>query len=123
MAVKRIKRTRSGAPVGRVRRTRQREMPGSKPRYFVRDDLTWGQKFQLYLMTSYLYYSLNRSVISNDEYDDLCKELASGWRTGEHQHKHLVTLADLRAVTGYAIKYPPMVIGGAMVLLQNHREV
>lgn len=74
-------------------------------------------------MASYTYYHLNRSVITNDEYDRLCVDLAAGWRTGRHPHKHLVTLADLKAVTGYAIKYPNIVVGGAMLLLQNHCEV
>ena len=74
-------------------------------------------------MTSFLYYHMNRSVITNDEYDQLCVDLAAGWKTGKHQHKHLVSLEDLEAVTGYAIKYPNMVVGGAMMLLDRHREV
>jgi len=112
----------SAASVGRVRRVRSgaREV---KPRYVVDWEASWGAKLQLYLMTSFLYYQMNRSVITNDDYDRLCKELLAGWRTGKHQHKHLVTADDLRAVTGYAIEYPRMVIGGAMTLLDRHQEV
>jgi hypothetical protein len=116
----RIKRTPRTA-VKRIKRTRAR--PGGKPRFAVDFNWPWEKKFQLYLMTSFLYYHMNRSVITNDEYDKICNDLAAGWKTGKHQHKHLVTLADVKAVTGYAIKYPSMVIGGAMMLLENHCEV
>jgi hypothetical protein len=120
----RIRRARPAsvpAPVEppRVRRRRKTE----RPRYIVDWSANWGQKLQLYLMASYSYYCLNRSFIHNDEYDRLCKELAAGWRTGKHQHKHLITLGDLEAVTGYAIQYPRMVMGATMFMLNNHCEV
>lgn len=111
---KRIKRTRSVKP---------RVPADLLPKFEIDFTWPWGKKLQVYLMTSFLYYHMNRSVITNDEYDQLCVDLAAGWRTGKHQHKHVVTLADLEAVTGYAIKYPSMVIGGAMLLLENHCEV
>lgn len=116
LAVKRLKRTRpSCAPSAASRQC--------KPRFVVDVDWSWGQKLQVYLMASFLYYHMNRSIITNDEYDQLCNDLAAGWKTGKHQHKHLITLADLKAVTGYAIRYPSIVVGGAMLLLQNHCEV
>ena len=112
--VKRIKRTRSVKPTA---------APGLLPKFEIDFAWPWEKKLQIYLMTSFLYYHMNRSVITNDEYDRLCVDLAAGWKTGKHQHKHLISLEDLEAVTGYAIKYPSMVVGGAMMLLDRHREV
>lgn len=110
----------SVAPARRVRRVRT---PQLKPRYVVDWGASWQSKFQLYLITCFLYYRMNRSVITNDEFDRLCTELASGWRKNHHQHKHLVTLDDLVAVTGYAIQYPRVVMGAASIMLERHREV
>ena len=81
-----------------------------------------GKKLQLYLMTSYLYYVMSQSVIQDAEYDQLAQELLSGWEAFEHPHKHLVTPADLTAGTLYSLKeadYPKMVVGAALLLLQN----
>lgn len=71
---------------------------------------------QKFLMASYLYYQLHISVIQDEEFDDLCRELLPLWDTFEHQHKYLVTKDDLESGTGYAIKeYPLMVQGAALV--------
>ena len=112
-------------PVGRISRTRPVRVaaPAQKPLYVVDFDLPWGSLFQLYLMNSYLYYRMNRTVITDHAYDKLCRILLAGWRTAKHQHKHLITISDLRATTGYAIEYPRMVVGGAMYLLDNYREI
>lgn len=121
MAIKRIVRSRAAAPK-RVTRTRKTH-DAPRPYYAVNFSASWGELFQLYLMTSFLYYEMNRSVISNDDYDRICGLLAAGWRGAKHQHKHLITLEDLTAVTGYAIRYPSMVVGGALTLLKLHSEV
>ena len=69
--------------------------------------------FQMYLMTSYLYYKRNESPIADEVYDAICQELLKVWDTFEHQHKHLITRDDLEAGTGYAIIYPKMVVSAA----------
>lgn len=97
--------------------------PPDKPRYIVDFGASWGSLFQLYMMNSYLYYVLNRTVITDHDYDKLCKILLRGWRTAKHQHKHLVTMSDLSATTGFGIKYPGMVMGAATLLLDNYQEI
>ena len=66
-----------------------------------------------YLMSSYLYYKKNKQVLTDDEFDTLCKRLLDEWDSIEHMHKHLITKEDLKAGTGYAIKYTNMIIGAA----------
>ncbi len=70
---------------------------------------------QRYLMASYGYYIHNISIMADEEFDKLAKDLLKEWGTFEHQHKHLVTKSDLRAGTLYALKeeeYPAMIKGG-----------
>jgi NAD-dependent DNA ligase len=73
-----------------------------------------GKLLQAYLMSSFAYYHLNRSLMSDDQFDKLCKRLLEIFDSFEHQHKYLVTKEDLAAGTGFAIKeYPIMVIHAA----------
>lgn len=67
---------------------------------------------QAYLMTSYLYYTCNVSVILDDLYDSIAKTLLKHYDQFDHQHKHLVSKADLEAGTLYHLRgndYPQMV--------------
>lgn len=71
---------------------------------------------QKYLMASYIYYVLNKSVMPDEEYDKIAQLLLKYWDQFEHQHKHLLTKDDLGATTLYALRaedYPLMVRGGA----------
>lgn len=85
-----------------------------------RRPLSW--KFSIYMVTSFLYYQMNRSVITDSEFDQLCKELDAGYDDFEHQHKHLVDREQFAAGTGYAIKYPLMVQGAARHMLDHYAE-
>ena len=59
-----------------------------------------------YLMYSYAYYKENESLISDTEYDDICKQIIDKWDNITHWHKSLLTLDALKAGTGYDIEYP-----------------
>lgn len=109
-----IRRARPAIPV---------EDAGLRPRFVMDWTKSLGYKLQIYLVTSYLYYNLNRSVITDHEFDRLCRELAEGWDTFEHQHKHCTDRASMIAATGYASTYPNMVIGAANSMLRHFREV
>ena len=62
-----------------------------------------------YLVHSYLYYVLNTSVISDTEYDMLCKKLLDS--NVEHP---LISKEDLAAGTGFSIvDYPPDIVAEA----------
>ncbi len=74
-----------------------------------------------YLMSSYLYYHADAQVLTDDQYDQICKRLLFEWDNVEHMHKHLITKSDLDAGTGYAIKYTNMIKGAAMAWLAENK--
>jgi hypothetical protein len=63
------------------------------------------KEFFQYLYHSYRYYKLDDPVISDAEYDKLCKFLKAHWDDVKHPCKGLITEEDLSAGTGFAIKY------------------
>ena len=77
-----------------------------------------------YLMTSYLYYKMDESVISDEEYDWICKELDKKWDEVEHQHKYFVDRDALSAGTGFQLrKYPARVEFAAKQLLDDCKDI
>lgn len=80
---------------------------------------------QAYLMTSYLYYVLNVSVILDDLYDSIAKTLLARYDEFDHQHKHLVSKADLEAGTLYHLRgndYPQMIQMAADLWMNSGAE-
>lgn len=75
--------------------------------------MTLRLQFVQYLMSSYLYYDCDSQVLTDPQYDQLCRELLAGWEQFDHQHKHLVTKEDLAAGTGYAIRKYPLILKSA----------
>ena len=73
-----------------------------------------------YLMHSYLYYVMNEPIISDIEYDELCKELKDKWDSVEHYHKHLIDKQSLGAGTGYQLEYNKRIEHGALALLNKN---
>jgi len=73
-----------------------------------------------YLMHSYLYYKEDSPIISDGEYDSICKRLHSEWDNVEHFHKHLIDKEMLIAGTGYTLEYPNRVIDAAKLLKENN---
>ena len=76
-----------------------------------------------YLMHSYLYYVMNEPIISDIEYDELCKELKDKWNSIEHYHKHLIDKQSLGAGTGYQLEYNKRIEHGALALLNKSKEI
>ena len=74
-----------------------------------------------YLMHSYLYYVMNEPIISDIEYDELCKELKDKWDSVEHYHKHLIDKQSLGAGTGYQLEYNKRIENGALALLNESK--
>lgn len=117
--------TEEAAPIAVRRVRRAPEAPkylGSRPPFLVdwTRPLSW--KFSIYMVTSYLYYQMSKSVIPDSDFDQLCKQLDEGYDDFEHQHKHLVDRGQFSAGTGYDIKYPLMVKGAAEHMLQHYAE-
>jgi len=71
-------------------------------------------------MHSYLYYVMNEPIISDMEYDELCKELKDKWDSVEHYHKHLIDKQSLGAGTGYQLEYNKRIEHGALALLNKN---
>lgn len=77
-----------------------------------------GKALQMFLMASFTYYHLGRSLIPDEKFDKICVFLLENWDNFEHQHKHLITKADLEAGTAFTLKwsdYPMMVKQAAMI--------
>jgi DNA ligase-like, N-terminal NAD+-binding domain len=69
-----------------------------------------------WLIASYLYYHHNVSILSDELYDQMAKDMLEYWGDLEHQHKFLITKDDLRAGTLYRLNaddYPTRVKAAA----------
>lgn len=77
------------------------------------------QRFAWFLVHSFLYYIADQPVLRDRDFDMLCQTLVKEWDEVDHPHKHLVTLDDLKASSGFAIKFPLMVEGAAWNLLRK----
>ena len=73
-----------------------------------------------YLMFSYAYYKENESLITDSEYDQICRDLITNWNDITHWHKPLLDLESLKAGTGYDIKYPNRVVTAALSLIKEN---
>lgn len=75
-----------------------------------------------YLILCHLYYELEVSVVPDEEFDRLSKFLLKNWSTIKHVHKDCISKGDLKAGTGYAIKYPSIVRGAAYQVRRIDKE-
>ena len=65
-----------------------------------------------YLLYSYIYYKIGKSLISDKEFDKITIELLKNFdkiKDSDHIHKHLIIRSNLEASTGYDIKFPNIV--------------
>jgi NAD-dependent DNA ligase len=85
----------------------------SKPIYYTNKNML----VPYYLMYSYLYYKKDISMITDEEYDRICKELYKEWKNIEHFHKPLINKEALLSGTGYTLKYPDRVKYAAEALV------
>lgn len=78
-----------------------------------------------YMILSYTYYHLNESVVSDTDYDDLCRYLLKNYNKITHPHKRYFTENDLESGTGFAIKdadYPTIVKVVANQLVKGYYD-
>lgn len=63
----------------------------------------------LYLMSCYLYYKRDVSIISDSKFDRLCQKLYENFDKLQHPHKWLLSKESLKAGTGYEFDWdnPP----------------
>ena len=86
-----------------------------------------------YVINSYLYYILNESIITDTEYDTLCRQLDANWSTHQSVWKKYISRNDLKAGTGFALfvtpdeegkavpNYPKEIVEEAETRLAEHR--
>lgn len=78
------------------------------------NELSPTQLVAYFMTSSYLYYKKDKAVLTDEDFDLLCKRLLENWNKAKHPHKRRIKKNDLEAGTGYAIKnYPTRVIGAA----------
>ena len=77
------------------------------------DNISINRLVPIYLMSSYLYYDLNKNVLDDTQFDYVCKKLYDNFDDITHMHKHLLDKDNLKAGSGYGITYTNMIIGGA----------
>ena len=67
-----------------------------------------------YLMSSYLYYEHDLNVFTDDEFNFICRRLLDEYDDITHTHKYLLDKDNLRASTGYDLKYTNMIKHAAL---------
>jgi len=77
-----------------------------------------------FLMSCYLYYQKNTQVLSDEQFDMLCKRMLDNWKDIEHHHKHFIKKADLKAGTGFAINWRkvPTIVKSAAIRWKDVEE-
>jgi len=74
------------------------------------------------LMTSYLYYIEDISILSGHLFDNMCRELMEKYDTVEHRHKHLICKEGLSSGSLFDLTeddYPHIVKGAARQLARE----
>lgn len=77
------------------------------------------QMLKWWLVHSFLYYVAAQPVLRDSQFDKLNAKLKEHWDQVTHPHKALVTMDDLNAGSGFAVKYPLSVEGAAWQLLRE----
>lgn len=83
------------------------------------------RKISYYLIFSYLYYEKDDGIISDHQYDDLCKNLFENFdqvKKSDHIHKHLVDKFNLECGSGFGIKFTNLIKSSAEHLRINAFE-
>ena len=71
-------------------------------------------------MCAYAYYELDKTLISDTEFDMLAKEILDNWDNIEHMHKYLLT-KDMLVAGTYLGEYPNMVKGAVGNYMRENR--
>lgn len=78
-----------------------------------------------YLVATFLYYHCDFSVMEDEEFDKICKELFDNFDDINHPHKHLLDRDSLQAGSGYQLRlsdFPTIVKSISYSILEYHRQ-
>lgn len=76
----------------------------------------------IYLMSSYLYYECDKNVLTDTQFDYLCKRILDNWDSIDHMHKHLLDKESLKAGSGYGIEYTNLIRGASLDWYKQHKD-
>lgn len=81
------------------------------------------ENISLFMIHSYIYYVLGKSVITDAEYDKICSDLIENYNlvtSSSHPHKEYITMDRLKSTTAYDIKiWPTIVKHNAQLMLHE----
>ena len=83
------------------------------------DNMSSNQLLSWFLISSYCYYRLADPIMTDADFDHLTRRLQEEYDNVDHPHKYLVTEDNLKAGTGFDIKYPSIVKGTSMQILKG----
>lgn len=64
----------------------------------------------VYMVASFCYHKLNETIISDEDYDQVCRRLISEYDSITHQHKSFLDKGALRAGSGFHITNYPTIV-------------
>lgn len=79
-----------------------------------------------FLMTSYLYYHHDMTIVTDASFDSLVRLMIAEWPNIEHRHKQLVTPEMLGAGTAFNLRdgdYPTIAKSAAWAIAREDRHV
>lgn len=94
----------------------KQELEMGKLDYPAKTDENPNMLVPFYLMASYAYYVLDRPILDDGDYDQLCQRLDDQWDEIEHRDKAWIARDDLAAGTRLSTLYPSMAKGAASSL-------
>ena len=78
------------------------------------DSISNNRLVPIYLMSSYLYYECDKNVLTDSQFDYLCKKILDNWDSIDHMHKNLLDKETLKAGSGYDIKYTNLIMSASL---------
>ena len=85
-----------------------------------------------YLVHCYLYYELDESIVSDEDFDRLCVRLLANWPNTQSVYKKYISKNDLSSGTGFTLfydhktnkrNYPTEIVTEAKTKLAQHQAL
>ena len=86
------------------------------------DKVSLNRLVPIYLMSSYLYYELDKNVLDDTQFDYVCKKLYDNFDDVTHMHKHLLDKDNLKAGSGYGITYTNLIMSSALAWYKENSK-
>ena len=84
----------------------------------------WTTTIKLYLMHSYLYYEKDVSIIADEDYDKICKDLLDNFdEASKYDADKVLEKEALSAGTGYHLTYSDVIVSAANTALMDYEDL